>query len=53
MHRVRKTEGEWCFASKGVTTEDPEVQHGTTGWTDSLEEISTQNGPPKGKLIKY
>ena len=32
MHRVRKTEGEWCSTSKGVTIEYPEVRHDMTGW---------------------
>ena len=33
-HRVRKSKGERCSASEGVTAEDPEVQHGMTGWTN-------------------
>ena len=34
IDRVRKAEGECCSTSEGVTAEDPQVRHGTTGWTD-------------------
>ena len=34
VHRAQKTEGVRCFASEGVTTEDHEVRHDMTGWTD-------------------
>ena len=33
MHRVRKTEGEWCSTSEGVTTEDHEVRVGARALT--------------------
>ena len=33
IHRVQNAERGRCFASRGVTTEDLRVGHGTTRWT--------------------